>query len=81
MDELTEQRLIQRFQGGDQSAYSELFATNERRVIHLALQIMRNEIDMVMTQIGCRSFEELDASYLWRNDLPNPRSVSSTCEM
>lgn len=45
------------------------------------LQIMRNEIDMVMTQIGCRSFEELDASYLWKGDLPTPRSVSSTCEM
>lgn len=30
-----------------------------------ALQIMRNEIDAVMAQIGCRSFEELDTSYLW----------------
>ena len=29
------------------------------------LQIMRNEIDMVLAQIGCRSFAELDASYLW----------------
>jgi L-lactate dehydrogenase (cytochrome)/(S)-mandelate dehydrogenase len=30
-----------------------------------ALQIMRNEVDMVLAQIGCRAFEELDASYLW----------------
>ena len=30
-----------------------------------ALQIMRSEIDMVLAQIGCRAFEELDASYLW----------------
>ncbi|RYX93662.1 MAG: alpha-hydroxy-acid oxidizing protein [Comamonadaceae bacterium] len=29
-----------------------------------ALQIMRNEVDMVLAQIGCRSFSELDASYL-----------------
>ena len=30
-----------------------------------ALQIMRSEIDVVLAQIGCRAFEELDASYLW----------------
>ena len=29
------------------------------------LQIMRSEIDMVLAQIGCRSFEDLDESYLW----------------
>lgn len=29
------------------------------------LQIMRNEIHMVLTQIGCTSFESLDSSYLW----------------
>src|SRR5690606_33520275 len=30
-----------------------------------ALQIVRNELDMVMTQIGCESYQELDGSYLW----------------
>ena len=30
-----------------------------------ALQIMRSEIDMLLAQIGCRAFDELDASYLW----------------
>jgi (S)-mandelate dehydrogenase len=44
------------------------------------LQIMRSEIDMVMAQIGCRSFEELDASYLWTGALRDPKSTSSTCE-
>jgi (S)-mandelate dehydrogenase len=29
------------------------------------LQIVRNEIDMVMAQIGCRAFDELHAGYLW----------------
>jgi (S)-mandelate dehydrogenase len=29
-----------------------------------ALQIMRNEVDMVMAQIGCASFESLHAGYL-----------------
>ena len=29
-----------------------------------ALQIVRNEIDMVMAQIGCASFDSLDGRYL-----------------
>jgi (S)-mandelate dehydrogenase len=29
------------------------------------LQIVRNEIDMVMAQIGCRAFEEIHPGYLW----------------
>ncbi len=29
------------------------------------LQIVRNEVDMVMAQIGCRAFDELNASFLW----------------
>ena len=44
------------------------------------LQIMRGEIDMVLAQIGCRSFEELNASYLWTGALRTPKSTSSTCE-
>lgn len=35
-----------------------------------ALQIVRNELDMVMTQIGCRSFQDLDGSYLWTHERP-----------
>ncbi|RAR62670.1 L-lactate dehydrogenase (cytochrome)/(S)-mandelate dehydrogenase [Paraburkholderia unamae] len=31
-----------------------------------ALHIMRSEIDMVMAQIGCAAFSELDARYLWQ---------------
>ncbi len=45
-----------------------------------ALQIMRNEIDMVMAQIGCRRFEDLDASYLWTGAPRPAESGSSTCE-
>jgi (S)-mandelate dehydrogenase len=30
-----------------------------------ALQIVRSEIDIVLAQIGCKAFEELDSSYLW----------------
>lgn len=45
-----------------------------------ALQIMRNEIDMVLAQIGCRAFEELDASYLWPVVAQSAESRSSICE-
>lgn len=30
-----------------------------------ALQIMRNEIDMVLAQIGCSRYESLNSEYLW----------------
>lgn len=36
-----------------------------------ALQLVRQEIDMVMTQIGCRVFGELNSGYLW----PAPEPV------
>jgi L-lactate dehydrogenase (cytochrome)/(S)-mandelate dehydrogenase len=29
------------------------------------IQLVRNEIDMVLAQIGCRAFDELHAGYLW----------------
>lgn len=45
-----------------------------------ALQIMRNEIDMVLAQIGCPSFEALDASYLWPAAGQPAISRSSICE-
>lgn len=44
------------------------------------LQIMRTEIDMVMAQIGCRSFELLDSSYLWTGREGTVESGSSICE-
>ena len=44
------------------------------------LQIMRNEIDMVLAQIGCRAFEKLDASYLWTGAPRSAERGSSTCE-
>ena len=33
--------------------------------IERTLQIVRNEIDMVMAQIGCRAFDDLHADHLW----------------
>ncbi|CAN5596139.1 alpha-hydroxy acid oxidase [soil metagenome] len=54
------------------------------------LQIVRNEIDMVMAQIGCRAFDELHTGYLWpaRRDggqagtstTPAPDSLTTTQE-
>ena len=35
------------------------------------IQIVRNEIDMVMAQIGCSAFDELNPGYLWPR-LPAP---------
>jgi (S)-mandelate dehydrogenase len=42
-----------------------------------ALQFMRNEIDAVMAQIGCRRLDELGPHYLWRGGdaLPLHRTV------
>lgn len=44
------------------------------------LQIIHNEVDMVLAQIGCRSFQELNASYLWMGATRSAESGSSTCE-
>src|SRR5690606_19378796 len=42
------------------------------------LQIVRNEINMVLTQIGCKSFESLDSSYLWpQAQTPRPLAVEA----
>jgi (S)-mandelate dehydrogenase len=40
-------------------------AAGGRPGIDKALQIMRNEIDMVLAQIGCPAFEQLHAGFLW----------------
>ncbi len=44
------------------------------------LQIVRNEVDVVMAQIGCRSFEELHAGYLWPAPADGKPARSSTYE-
>jgi L-lactate dehydrogenase (cytochrome)/(S)-mandelate dehydrogenase len=43
-----------------------------------ALAIVRAEIDMVLAQIGCRSFEELNESYLWREGTPLPQASATS---
>jgi len=61
MTEELERSLIQRFQKGDQAAYSELFEAHQRRIIHLALQILRNEESAldVAQEVFMRAYEEL----------------------
>lgn len=44
------------------------------------LQLMRNEIDMVLAQMGCNEFDGLNSDYLWNRDTPLPPAASSTCE-
>lgn len=43
-----------------------------------ALAIVRAEIDMVLAQIGCRSFEELNESYLWREGTSLPQASATS---
>ena len=49
-----------------------------------ALQLMRQEVDMVMTQIGCHSFQALHKGYLWSASEPRTQEAgvckSSICE-
>ncbi|MBA2963539.1 MULTISPECIES: alpha-hydroxy acid oxidase [Ramlibacter] len=40
-------------------------AAGGRAGIDRALQIVRNEVDMVLAQIGCRAFDSLHRGYLW----------------
>ena len=67
MNEELERSLIARFQAGDQGAYSELFEANQRRIIHLALQILRNEESAldVAQEVFMRAYEELPE---WRGE-------------
>ncbi len=67
MNDEAERKLISRFQSGDQSAYSDLFEAHQRRIIHLALQILRNEetaLD-VAQEVFMRAYEELPQ---WRGE-------------
>ncbi|MGD0091168.1 MAG: RNA polymerase sigma factor [Planctomycetota bacterium] len=61
MNEETERCLIARFRTGDTGAYGELFDEHHRRILHWALQIVRNEeaaLD-VAQEVFLRAFEEL----------------------
>lgn len=67
MNEDSERELIARFQAGDQGAYNTLLETHQRRVVHLALQILRNEdaaLD-VAQEVFLRAYEELPN---WRGE-------------
>jgi RNA polymerase sigma-70 factor, ECF subfamily len=61
MNEEAERSLIARFRNGDQAAYCELFEANQRRVIQLGLQILRNEESAldVAQEVFMRAYEEL----------------------
>ncbi|MGD0088771.1 MAG: RNA polymerase sigma factor [Planctomycetota bacterium] len=67
MNEETERSLIARFQAGDQGAYAELFEAHHRRVIYMALQILRNEESALdaAQEVFLRAFEELPH---WRGE-------------
>jgi (S)-mandelate dehydrogenase len=43
-----------------------------------ALQIMRNEIDMVLAQVGCGTYDNLHAGYLWPAVGPTEQQAAPT---
>ena len=43
MNDETERSLISKFQGGDSAAFGTLLEAHQNRVIHMGLQILRNE--------------------------------------
>ena len=67
MDDVAERSLINRFQNGDESAYSELFDSNHRRVLNLGLRMLRNEESAldVAQEVFMRAYEELPN---WRGE-------------
>src|SRR5687768_10648210 len=67
MNDDVERSLITRFQSGDEHAYGELFEANQRRIIHLGLQILRNEESAldVAQEVFMRAYEELPK---WRGE-------------
>ena len=46
-----------------------------------ALQIMRNEVDMVLAQIGCARFDQLNEAYLWSGMPASQATPGSTYEI
>ena len=65
-DEL-ERELIAQFQGGDPSAFGVLLEAHQNRVIHMGLQILRNEESAldVAQEVFLRAYEELPR---WRGE-------------
>jgi len=45
------------------------------------LQIMRNEVDMVLAQIGCARYESLNSGYLWQESAHFSHAVAPVSEM
>lgn len=67
MNQDVENNLITRFKEGDQSAYCGLFEAHQSRIMHIALQILRNEeaaLD-VAQDVFMRAYEVLTR---WRGD-------------
>ena len=66
-DEL-ERELIAQFQGGDPSAFGVLLEAHQNRVIHMGLQILRNEESAldVAQEVFLRAYEELPP-LAWRS--------------
>jgi RNA polymerase sigma-70 factor (ECF subfamily) len=62
-----ERDLIARFQGGEQSAFGTLLEAHQNRVVHMGLQILRNEESAldVAQEVFLRAYEELPR---WRGE-------------
>jgi RNA polymerase sigma-70 factor (ECF subfamily) len=67
MTDEAERSLIAQFQSGDQSAYGKLLEAHQNRVIHMGLQILRNEESAldVAQEVFMRAYEELPR---WRGE-------------
>src|SRR5690242_20072297 len=67
MNDDTERSLIARFQGGDSAAFGVLLEAHQNRVIHMGLQILRNEESAldVAQEVFLRAYEELPR---WRGE-------------
>ena len=67
MDEELERSLISRFQQGDETAFVELFEAHQQRVIHMALQVLRNQDSAldVSQEVFMRAYAELPN---WRGE-------------
>src|SRR6185295_8212117 len=61
MNDEAERSLISQFQSGDQAAYGTLLEAHQNRVIHMGLQILRNEESAldVAQEVFMRAYEEL----------------------
>jgi RNA polymerase sigma-70 factor (ECF subfamily) len=67
MNDEAERSLISQFQSGDQAAYGTLLEAHQNRVIHMGLQILRNEESAldVAQEVFMRAYEELPK---WRGE-------------